>query len=118
MFYAMGKSATIYSKFNINFHCYFTSIFQAVTESLVIHFGMIFLFTHISYVLKWIIALSVIIFYIIIVFAVFDFLFEYSVSSNPYFFPEFAHVMVLCRTAWVFHIMNREIEFISRMDFK
>ncbi|XP_049306724.1 adenylyl cyclase X E [Bactrocera dorsalis] len=89
----------------------------AVTESVVIHVGTIFLFTHISYVLKWIIALSVTIIYVIVVFAVYDFLYEYSVSSNPYFFPEFAHLMVLCRTAWIFHIMNREIEFITRMDF-
>ncbi|XP_054088809.1 adenylyl cyclase X E-like isoform X2 [Zeugodacus cucurbitae] len=89
----------------------------AVTDSLVILCGVIFLFTHVSYIFKWIIALTVTIFYIIVVFAVFDFLFEYSVSSNPYLFPEFAHLMVLCRTAWIFHIMNREIEFISRMDF-
>ncbi|XP_012161440.1 adenylate cyclase type 2 isoform X1 [Ceratitis capitata] len=89
----------------------------AITHAMDLTIGIIFLFTHISYVLKWIIALVVLIFHIIVVFVVYDFMFEYSTSSNPYFLPQYVHFMELCRVAWIFHIMNREIEFISRMDF-
>ncbi|XP_054741165.1 adenylyl cyclase X E-like [Anastrepha obliqua] len=89
----------------------------AVTECIVQNLGLIFLFTHVPYFIKYIVALLVLTFYIIISFVMYEFIFERSLSSNQYILPEYAQLFLLLIHLLSFHIVNREAEFISRMDY-
>ncbi|XP_067633274.1 adenylyl cyclase X E-like [Eurosta solidaginis] len=89
----------------------------ALTEGIVLNLAIIFLFSHISYTLKWIIGSAVLIGYSLILFVMFTFIFEIGISSNQYFYPEYAHIIFVVIAVLAFHLVTREIEFISRMDY-
>ncbi|XP_053967307.1 adenylyl cyclase X E-like [Anastrepha ludens] len=89
----------------------------AVTECIILNLFINFLFSHITYIIKLVVGVAVLSFYVILMLVMYDFIYERSLSSNSHLYPEYAHVFVLCVSLFVFNIMNRQKELIVRVDY-
>ncbi|XP_054741166.1 adenylyl cyclase X E-like [Anastrepha obliqua] len=89
----------------------------AVTECIILNLFINFLFSHITYIIKLVVGVAVLSFYVILMLVMYDFIYERSLSSNSHLYPEYAHVFVLCVSLFVFNIMNRQKELIARVDY-
>lgn len=56
--------------------------------------------------------------YTIIIFVSYSPIYEASPSTNVALQPEYSHVMVIIITLVIFHLMDRQTEFISKVDYK
>lgn len=90
---------------------------QAVTECIVMNLFLNFLFSGITYIIKIAVGLFTLISYIIIITVLYDFVYERSLSCNSHIYPEYSHIFVSVLTLVVINMINRQKEFISRVDY-
>ncbi|XP_054088807.1 adenylyl cyclase X E-like isoform X2 [Zeugodacus cucurbitae] len=89
----------------------------AVTECIVMNLFLNFLFSGITYIIKIAIGLLTLISYIIVITVLYDFVYERSLSCNSHLYPEYSHIFVSILTLIIFNMINRQKEFISRVDY-
>uniref|UniRef100_A0A1A9X0W6 adenylate cyclase n=1 Tax=Glossina brevipalpis TaxID=37001 RepID=A0A1A9X0W6_9MUSC len=88
-----------------------------ITDSLELTICVVFLFSRIPFVVKLVIGLLVSSIYIVIIFVKYALIYESSPSSNVQLQAEYSHVLVIVITFFIFHLMDRQTEFISRVDY-
>lgn len=89
-----------------------------MTESLATVICMGFLFTRIPFVLKLTTGFIIIGVYAVIVLFEYDFIYEKSPTTNVGLYPEYSHLLMLIITIGIFHLMDRQTEFITKVDYK
>ncbi|XP_005175233.1 adenylyl cyclase X E [Musca domestica] len=89
----------------------------AITESLELTICMVFLFSRIPFILKFTVGVLISGIYIIITFVSYSPIYESSPATNVGLQAEFSHVMVIIITLSIFHLMDRQTEFISKVDY-
>ncbi|KAL9911197.1 adenylyl cyclase X D isoform 3-T3 [Glossina fuscipes fuscipes] len=88
-----------------------------ITDSLELTICVVFLFSRIPFVVKLVIGLLISSIYIVIIFVKYALIYESSPSSNVQLQAEYSHVLVIVITFFIFHLMDRQTEFISRVDY-
>ncbi|XP_013108012.1 adenylyl cyclase X E [Stomoxys calcitrans] len=89
----------------------------AITESLELTICMVFLFSRIPFILKFTVGVLISAIYIIVIFVSYAPIYEASAATNVDLRAEFSHVMVIIITLCIFHLMDRQTEFISKVDY-
>lgn len=92
--------------------------FQSVTHSLVLVICTSFLFLRIHFLLKFGISLLVNVFYFYIVFIWVNDIYDASPTTNPALDSKIAHFLKVSVTTVIFHMIDRQTEYIQRVDFK
>ncbi|KAI8126037.1 hypothetical protein FF38_01067 [Lucilia cuprina] len=88
-----------------------------ITESLELTICMVFLFSRIPFVVKLTVGILISGIYAIIIFVSYSPIYEASPSTNVALQPEYSHLMVIVITLVIFHLMDRQTEFISKVDY-
>uniref|UniRef100_A0A336KF75 adenylate cyclase n=1 Tax=Culicoides sonorensis TaxID=179676 RepID=A0A336KF75_CULSO len=89
----------------------------SVTECLILTICVSFLFQRIHFMLKLVIALLILTFYCWIVFGALHTMFSNSASINPTLSPNVAHFMSIVFTTVIFHLIDRNSEYIAKVDY-
>ena len=89
-----------------------------MTNSMVLLTCLSFLFTRIPFVLKLVLNLLLLAGYAVIIFYQYDYIYENSEPMNVGFNPEWSHLVAVIDTIVIFHLMDRQTEFISKVDYK
>lgn len=79
---------------------------------------MSFLFVRIPYLFKFIVGSFIVIFYISIVFGKYSFIYQNSASTNFGLDPKFSHIFIIILTFIIFHLIDRQTEYIAKVDYK
>ncbi|XP_055538155.1 adenylyl cyclase X E [Wyeomyia smithii] len=89
----------------------------AVTQCLTLAIGMAFLFLRIHYILKAACGIAIMLFYSWTIFYRFHTVYDNSATMNPGMNPKVAHLMVIVFTVIIFHWIDRQSEYIARVDY-
>ncbi|XP_055628453.1 adenylyl cyclase X E [Toxorhynchites rutilus septentrionalis] len=89
----------------------------SVTQCLTLTIGMAFLFLRIHFILKAICGLGILSFYSWVVFDELYYIYNNSASMNPGMNPKVAHLMLVIFTVIIFHWIDRQSEYIARVDY-
>lgn len=77
-----------------------------------------FLFVRIHFIFKLVVGASIVGGYSYIIFDEFDFIYENSPSINASLNAKVAHLLIVIFIAIIFHMIDRQAEYISRVDYK
>ncbi|XP_058829866.1 adenylyl cyclase X E-like isoform X2 [Topomyia yanbarensis] len=88
-----------------------------VTQCLTLAIGMAFLFLRIHYLLKAACGLAILLFYSWSVFFKLHYIYNNSASMNPGMNPKVGHIMLIIFTVIIFHWIDRQSEYIARVDY-
>uniref|UniRef100_A0A1I8N467 adenylate cyclase n=1 Tax=Musca domestica TaxID=7370 RepID=A0A1I8N467_MUSDO len=88
----------------------------AVTECVVLCLAMIFTFSHIPYCIQMIAAISITIYYLLIIFIEFDLVYESSLVTNKTVRAEASHVWNILTVLVIYQLMSRHILYISKIE--
>ncbi|XP_067648122.1 adenylyl cyclase X E [Eurosta solidaginis] len=89
----------------------------AVTECFILSTCIAFLFTRIPFVFKFSVGIIILIFYTFVVTLSYNSIYGQSLSTNDHLYPEYSHIFVMCVTLGIFHLMDRQTEFIAKVDY-
>ncbi|GAB0100963.1 Adenylate cyclase [Sergentomyia squamirostris] len=89
----------------------------AVTQCLILTICMNFLFLRIHFIIKFVVGLSICVFYVWLVLVGNASVFTESSSTNPGLDPQIAHLMAIFFTFLTIHLVDRQTEYISRIDY-
>lgn len=89
----------------------------AITESLIMTICMSFLFSRIPFLFKLLVGFIIVCVYGYIVMYKYEFVFNQSVSTNRNLKAEYSHMMVVILTFAIFHLIDRQSEYISKVDY-
>ncbi|XP_054735475.1 adenylyl cyclase X E [Anastrepha obliqua] len=89
----------------------------AVTESFMLSICITFLFTRIPFILKLSVGVFTLIFYTVLVTLSYRFVYGQSLKTNDHLYPECSHIFVMCITLGIFQLMDRQSEFIAKVDY-
>ncbi|XP_058457172.1 adenylyl cyclase X E isoform X2 [Malaya genurostris] len=87
------------------------------TQCLTLATGMVFLFLRIHYILKAVCGLGILVFYSWTIFFELSFIYDNSASMNPGMNPKVGHIMLIIFTVIIFHWIDRQSEYIARVDY-
>lgn len=93
-------------------------LFQSVSQCLTLAIGMAFMFLRIHYILKAVCGLTILLFYSWAIFDELHYIYENSASMNPGMNPKVAHLLLVVFTVIVFQWIDRQSEYIARVDYK
>ncbi|XP_030372668.1 adenylyl cyclase X E-like [Scaptodrosophila lebanonensis] len=79
--------------------------------------GMSFIFTRIPFMAKTLVGGMETIIYMVLLFFQFEFIFHHSPTTNPFFFTEYAHSMLIVMTLVSMYLMERQTEFNNKVNF-
>lgn len=79
---------------------------------------MVFLFSRIPFVIKLAAGILISSIYTIVIFVSYSAVYEESPATNVGLQAEYSHIMVIVITLVIFHLMDRQTEFISKVDYK
>lgn len=79
---------------------------------------MVFLFSRIPFLVKLITGILISVIYSLIIFARYSVIYESSPSSNVHLQAKYSHILVIIITLVIFHLMDRQSEFIAKVDYK
>ena len=79
---------------------------------------MVFLFSRIPFVIKLAAGILISGIYTIVIFVNYSAVYEASPPTNVGLQAEYSHIMVIIITLVIFHLMDRQTEFISKVDYK
>lgn len=80
--------------------------------------GTAFLFTRIPFVVKTSVAVLITAVYTVLVVYEFDYIFAGSPSTNVNLNAKYSHFLLIIITLGIFHLMERQTEFIAKVDYK
>jgi len=80
--------------------------------------GMSFLFTRIPFIIKSCFSALIMIGYAVLVVSEFNFIYANSPSTNVNFNAKYSHILLMIITFGIFHLMERQTEFIAKVDYK
>ncbi|XP_017481431.1 PREDICTED: adenylate cyclase type 2 isoform X4 [Rhagoletis zephyria] len=89
----------------------------AITECFMLTICITFLFTRIPFILKLSVGVFTLIFYTVVVTLSYSYVYGQSLSTNDHLYPEYSHIFVMCITLGIFHLMDRQTEFIAKVDY-
>ncbi|XP_055382596.1 adenylyl cyclase X E [Condylostylus longicornis] len=89
----------------------------AITESLILTLCMTFLFPRIPYLFKFLIGLIIVISYCWIIMSLYYNIYKESSSTNLGLPAESSHLLIFVISFIVFHLMDRQNEYISKVDY-
>ncbi|XP_055841976.1 adenylyl cyclase X E [Episyrphus balteatus] len=89
----------------------------AITESLVLTICMNFLFTRIPFAMKFIVGVVIVLVYSYCVAVKYAYIYHLSPSTNLGLNPEYSHLLVIFISFGIFHLMDRQTEYISKVDY-
>nr|XP_036214802.1 adenylyl cyclase X E isoform X1 [Bactrocera oleae]XP_036214808.1 adenylyl cyclase X E isoform X1 [Bactrocera oleae]XP_036214815.1 adenylyl cyclase X E isoform X1 [Bactrocera oleae]XP_036214816.1 adenylyl cyclase X E isoform X1 [Bactrocera oleae]XP_036214822.1 adenylyl cyclase X E isoform X1 [Bactrocera oleae] len=89
----------------------------AVTECFMLSTCITFLFTRIPFVLKASVGIMTLVFYTVVVTLSYSYVYGQSLSTNDTLYPEYSHIFVMCISVGIFHLMDRQTEFIAKVDY-
>lgn len=91
---------------------------QILTNCMTLVIGTSFLFTRIPFIIKTFVAVIITITYAILVIFEFDYIYASSPSTNVNLNAEYSHILLIFITLGIFHLMERQTEFIAKVDYK
>lgn len=80
--------------------------------------GTSFLFTRIPFFVKTTVAVVITGTYAVLVVFEFDYIYALSPSTNVNLNAEYSHILLIIITLGIFHLMERQTEFIAKVDYK
>lgn len=80
--------------------------------------GMSFLFTRIPFIIKACFSALITIAYAALVVFEFNYIYASSPSTNVNFNARYSHILLMIITLGIFHLMERQTEFIAKVDYK
>ncbi|XP_039448978.1 adenylyl cyclase X E-like isoform X1 [Culex pipiens pallens] len=89
----------------------------SVTQCLTLAIGMVFLFLRIHFILKAFCGIMILLFYAWVIFYELHYIYDNSASMNPGMNPKVAHLMLIIFTVIIFHWIDRQSEYIARVDY-
>lgn len=89
----------------------------AITESLIMTICMSFLFSRIPFLFKLLIGSIIVCLYGYFVMDRFEYVFNESISTNRSLNAEYSHMMVVILSFLIFHLIDRQSEYISKVDY-
>ncbi|XP_055593948.1 adenylyl cyclase X E [Uranotaenia lowii] len=89
----------------------------SISQSLTLAIGMTFLFLRIHFVLKVMCGIAILLLYSWIIFDEMVCIFQNSASMNPGMDSTVAHLMLVLFTVIIFHWIDRQSEYIARVDY-
>lgn len=94
------------------------SVLQAITQSMILAICTNFLFVRIHFMFKLAIGVCMVGGYSCIIFFKFDFIYSMSPSINASLNAKVAHLLIVIFIAIIFHMIDRQAEYIARVDYK
>ncbi|XP_034107550.1 adenylyl cyclase X E isoform X1 [Drosophila albomicans] len=88
-----------------------------LTNCMTLIIGTTFLFTRIPFVVKTTAAVIITLTYAILVMVEFHYIFKDSPSTNANLNAEYSHILLILITLGIFHLMERQTEFIAKVDY-
>ncbi|XP_037931308.1 adenylyl cyclase X E isoform X2 [Teleopsis dalmanni] len=98
-------------------HAHFCFNAWAVSESVILTVIMVFLFTRVPFVMKLFSGVLIIALYSVVVEFEFEFIYEKSPPTNVGLYAEYSHILILVITLIIYHLIDRQMEFISKVDY-
>ncbi|XP_021695355.1 adenylate cyclase type 2 isoform X2 [Aedes aegypti] len=95
----------------------FCSNSWSVSQCLTLAIGMAFLFLRIHYLLKAVCGLTILLFYAWAIFDELHYIYDNSASMNPGMNSKVAHLLLVVFTVIVFQWIDRQSEYIARVDY-
>uniref|UniRef100_A0A8D8E1N4 Adenylate cyclase type 2 n=1 Tax=Culex pipiens TaxID=7175 RepID=A0A8D8E1N4_CULPI len=89
----------------------------SVTQCLTLAIGMVFLFLRMHFILKAFCGVMILLFYAWVIFYELHYIYDNSASMNPGMNPKVAHLMLIIFTVIIFHWIDRQSEYIARVDY-
>lgn len=89
----------------------------AITESLIMTICMSFLFSKIPFLFKLFIGSIIVCLYGYFVMDMYEYVFNESISTNRTLNAAYSHMMVVILTFAIFHLIDRQSEYISKVDY-
>lgn len=90
----------------------------AVTQSVILAICTTFMFIRVHFIFKLLIASIIVGIYSWIIFAGFNHVFEQSASINASLNAKVAHLLTVIFVSVIFHLVDRQAEYISKIDYK
>ncbi|XP_030570584.1 adenylyl cyclase X E isoform X1 [Drosophila novamexicana] len=88
-----------------------------LTNCMTLVIGTSFLFTRIPFFVKTTVAVVITGTYAVLVVFEFDYIYALSPSTNVNFNAEYSHILLIIITLGIFHLMERQTEFIAKVDY-
>ncbi|KAM8710536.1 hypothetical protein ACLKA7_017195 [Drosophila subpalustris] len=88
-----------------------------LTNCMTLVIGTSFLFTRIPFIIKTSVAVVITVTYAILVIVEFDYIYASSPSTNVNLNAEYSHILLIIITLGIFHLMERQTEFIAKVDY-
>ncbi|KAH8379844.1 hypothetical protein KR009_007571 [Drosophila setifemur] len=88
-----------------------------LTNCMTLVIGMSFLFTRIPFIIKACFSTLITIAYAILVVFEFNYVYSSSPSTNVNFNAKYSHTLLMLITMGIFHLMERQTEFIAKVDY-
>ncbi|XP_068142112.1 adenylyl cyclase X E isoform X1 [Drosophila tropicalis] len=88
-----------------------------LTNCMTLVIGMSLIFTRIPFVIKAIFSTIITVSYAVLVVFEFNYIFASSPSTNVNFNAEYSHILLIFITLGIFHLMERQTEFIAKVDY-
>ncbi|XP_017023035.1 adenylyl cyclase X E-like [Drosophila kikkawai] len=88
-----------------------------LTNCMTLIIGMSFLFTRIPFIIKSCFSAVITIAYAALVVFEFNYIYSNSPSTNVNFNARYSHVLLMIITLGIFHLMERQTEFIAKVDY-
>ncbi|KAH8418221.1 hypothetical protein KR222_001475 [Zaprionus bogoriensis] len=88
-----------------------------LTNCMTLVIGTAFLFTRIPFIVKTSVAVFLTVTYAVLVVYEFDYIFANSPSTNVNLNAEYSHILLIVITLGIFHLMERQTEFIAKVDY-
>lgn len=91
---------------------------QILTNCMTLVIGMSFLFTRIPLIIKACFSTLITIAYGTLVVFEFHYIYSSSPSTNVNFNAKYSHILLMLITMGIFHVMERQTEFIAKVDYR
>ncbi|EDV50278.1 adenylyl cyclase X E isoform X1 [Drosophila erecta] len=88
-----------------------------LTNCMTLVIGMSFLFTRIPFIIKSCFSALIMIGYAVLVVSEFNYIYANSPSTNVNFNAKYSHILLMIITFGIFHLMERQTEFIAKVDY-
>ncbi|XP_017842246.1 adenylyl cyclase X E [Drosophila busckii] len=88
-----------------------------LTNCMTLVIGTSFLFTRIPFIVKTTVAALISLTYAVLVIFEFNYIFANSPSTNVNLNAEYSHILLIFTTLGIFHLMERQTEFIAKVDY-
>ncbi|KPU77597.1 uncharacterized protein Dana_GF24856, isoform C [Drosophila ananassae] len=88
-----------------------------LTNCMTLVIGMSFLFTRIPFIIKACFSTIITVAYAILVVFEFHYIYSSSPSTNVNFNAKYSHILLMIITMGIFHVMERQTEFIAKVDY-